>query len=441
MKEKDTYKSIEELYREMLYENEHPVPGNLWSDFVPKLRLREFLRFRPDSFNIYYLAGIIAAAAITISLLATGSSKLDPGPPGADLIINHIFIPDTLQNDKAENTPDAPAAPTAEIKDTVGIKNTDEAGRLNGKNETGTATEGNPVTAKEKIRTTAGIKSLEVNSKFSYEPVISLPPVVNFKAGADEGCAPMSVYFNNLSHNYDSCIWEFDDGGISTEENPVWIFDEEGIYEVKLILFGKDGSRAVKSRRISVYPPPVARFEISAGNPHIPDEQIHFYNYSQNAVNWEWDFGDGNKSSEFEPSHFYDKQGSYTVTLKAISEYGCVDSMILADAFEDNSCYIKFPNAFIPNQGGPTGGYYSRRTDQQEEVFHPVWSGVISYKLSVYSRKGILIFESEDIETGWDGYYRGQKAEPGVYIWKARGLYKNGEAFVKGGDVTLMTRW
>jgi len=438
LKEKGTYKSIEELYREMLHENEHPVPGNLWSDFVPKLRLREFLHFRPGSFNIYYLAGIIAAAAMAISLLAAGNSKQDPGQPGADLIINDIFLPDTIENNIAKDTPDARPAGNSEIKNTVDINNNiDPVGPLTKKTETGTGT----ATPNQRLRTIGSIKTLDVNSKFSYEPVIRPAAVANFKTGATEGCVPLSVYFKNLSHNYDSCIWEFDDGGISTEENPVWVFDEEGIYEVKLILFGKDGSRAVKSQRISVYSPPVARFEISAGNPHIPDEQIHFYNYSQNAVNWEWDFGDGNKSSEFEPSHFYDKQGSYTVKLKAISEYGCVDSMILTDAFEDNSCYIKFPNAFIPNQGGPTGGYYSKRTDQQEEVFHPVWSGVISYKLSIYSRKGMLIFESVDIETGWDGYYRGQKAEPGVYIWKVRGLFKNGEAFIKGGDLTLMTKW
>jgi PKD repeat protein len=280
-----------------------------------------------------------------------------------------------------------------------------------------------------------------LDKKVSLESLAEPAPMANFKSDANLGCVPLSISFKNLSHNYDSCIWEFDDGGISTEVNPVWVYDEAGSYEVRLILFGKEGSKVTARETVNVYPRPVARFEVSEGNPAIPDEEIRFYNYSQNSVAWEWNFGDGNMSDEFEPSHFYEKPGSYSVTLIAISEQGCTDSMVITNAFGHNTCFIKFPNAFVPNEGGPTGGYYSNRSDQQEEVFHPVWSGVTSYNLRIYSRRGILVFETDDIEIGWDGYYKGQKAEPGVYIWKVRGIYKTGEPFVKGGDVTVLPKW
>ena len=39
----------------------------------------------------------------------------------------------------------------------------------------------------------------------------------------------------------------------------------------------------------------------------------------------------------------------------------------------------------MPNDGGPTGGYYSTRTDIQSEVFHPVWSGVTDYNLKIFT--------------------------------------------------------
>jgi phosphoketolase len=42
------------------------------------------------------------------------------------------------------------------------------------------------------------------------------------------------------------------------------------------------------------------------------------------------------------------------------------------------------------------------------------------------------------VNFGWDGYLKGQLCEQGVYIWKVRGTYKNGEPFVKMGDVTLL---
>jgi hypothetical protein len=65
---------------------------------------------------------------------------------------------------------------------------------------------------------------------------------------------------------------------------------------------------------------------------------------------------------------------------------------------------------------------------------------VSDFQLRIFSKKGILIFESNDIYIGWDGYLKGQLCDPGVYIWKVRGTYKNGEPFVKMGDVTLLKR-
>jgi hypothetical protein len=96
------------------------------------------------------------------------------------------------------------------------------------------------------------------------------------------------------------------------------------------------------------------------------------------------------------------------------------------------------PNAFIPNTLGPTGGYYSEKSDEAAQVFHPVSSGVSDYQLKIFSKLGILIFESNDINIGWDGYFRGQMSDLGVYIWKVRGNFRNGEPFIKMGDVTLL---
>jgi hypothetical protein len=48
------------------------------------------------------------------------------------------------------------------------------------------------------------------------------------------------------------------------------------------------------------------------------------------------------------------------------------------------------------------------------------------------------VFESNDVNIGWDGYYKGQFSDPGVYIWKVRGNFINGEPFTLMGDVTLL---
>lgn len=205
-------------------------------------------------------------------------------------------------------------------------------------------------------------------------------------------------------------------------------------------VFGTRGDQASSSYVIKVHPRPVARFEISPPNPIIPDDEIRFLNYSADAVKYRWEFGDGTLSEAIEPYHKYEKYNKYDVRLIAWSAYECSDSMTVINAFSKSGCYIDFPNAFIPNTDGPAGGYYSSKSDEGAQIFHPVTSGVSEFQMRIFSKNGILIFESNDINIGWDGYLKGQLCDPGVYIWKVRGTYKNGEPFVKMGDVTLLKK-
>lgn len=60
---------------------------------------------------------------------------------------------------------------------------------------------------------------------------------------------------------------------------------------------------------------PVADFTYS-GITEAPAE-VNFENNSKKAETYEWDFGDGNTSSEAAPKHRYSNSGNYTVVLKA----------------------------------------------------------------------------------------------------------------------------
>ena len=93
---------------------------------------------------------------------------------------------------------------------------------------------------------------------------------------------------------------------------------------------------------------------------------------------------------------------------------------------------------WTPNPDGPSGGYYTKKSDESAQVFHPNFLGVEEYQLKIFSKMGILIFESNDVNIGWDGYFNGQLSNSGVYIWKVRGKYRNGQPFTMMGDVTLL---
>ena len=58
------------------------------------------------------------------------------------------------------------------------------------------------------------------------------------------------------------------------------------------------------------------QFEVSADN----FLEVSFTNFSQNAISYQWDFGDGNTSSEENPVHVYSAEGTYNVQLTATGE-------------------------------------------------------------------------------------------------------------------------
>jgi PKD repeat protein len=408
---------------------------------MKKLTVREFFRFNPLRFNVYYLGGTLAAIA-TVLVLASLPDKKDHVP--ADEIINQapvsdnreniIIIPDPIHAEKKEAGMTGRGAPAINIS--VPAK---EAASEK-------ATSPGAVSRSEYNKTPA-----RVNEPLKGKELFTRKPDENFKlqertrggeccfeASVTEGCAPLKVIFRNKISETDSCIWTFGDGGSSDKPNPEWIYDVEGEYRVILEVIGHDGTVSSSSSVISVFPKPSARFEIVPDKVAIPEEEVRFQNYSAAAVKYLWNFGDGSTSEQFEPAHRYDKYGNYNVSLKVYSENGCSDSLTVLNAFSGSAYYIEFPNAFIPNTGGPSGGVYSSKSDESAQVFHPSSSGISEYHMKIFSKLGVLIFETNDINIGWDGYFKGQLSNPGVYIWKVRGNFSNGEPFTKMGDVTLL---
>jgi PKD repeat protein len=69
---------------------------------------------------------------------------------------------------------------------------------------------------------------------------------------------------------------------------------------------------------------PEAHFYTDTIKPEVGQE-VFFTNDSHNAVDFEWDFGDGFISNDENPSHIYTGTGTFEVTLTAISRSGLED--------------------------------------------------------------------------------------------------------------------
>jgi PKD repeat protein len=434
MKKGNIYNNIEDLFRKVM-EGPEVKPGEVLSHRVMrKLDLREFMRFNPSRFNIWYMAGMITTAAVAGALIFSSGPRETKKimPDGNKQEKGMVYFRDTVKNTIVKYDSPTINSSAKEGNKQVITKKADLEKRIIIHEEPVSAFTHSPSTGgKVKAGLVGGNSEAQTLSESSLL-------TAGIRASVLSGCVPLHVKFTNSSSDSTITEWRFGDGGTSDRSDPEWIYDIPGQYKVTLIVKDAKGRKAVSAVNINVYPKPQVAFEIIPANPAIPEDEVTFSNLSTGASYYKWYFGDGETSEDNGPVHKYKEYRRYNISLVAISETGCVDSVSLSDAFTDTGCYLRFPNAFTPNTGGPTGGYYTQHTDQANMVFHPVCSGVTGFNLKIFSKQGLLVFESDDIYLGWDGYYKGQLCISGVYVWKARGTFRNGETYVMSGDLTLV---
>lgn len=113
--------------------------------------------------------------------------------------------------------------------------------------------------------------------------------------------------------------------------------------------------------------------------------------------------------------------------IDVTTEWGCKlrDSI---DVFVDMGTVVDVPNAFTPgNNAGP---------NNELKVVH---KGLVTLKsFSIYNRWGIKVFETSDINQGWDGRFNGTLQPMGVYVYMVEAYSRSGKRFYKQGNTTLI---
>ncbi|MCP3929052.1 MAG: PKD domain-containing protein [Bacteroidetes bacterium] len=150
---------------------------------------------------------------------------------------------------------------------------------------------------------------------------IVTPPSANFSVEVTEGCTPFSVAFmDQSSYNAAEWFWTFEGGtpSTSTEQNPIVTYEMPGMFEVSLAVSNAAGTDTyTQASVITVGDVPLTEF-----SEQVQDSVVQFFNSSQNADTYFWDFGDGDNSTESAPTHIYKNDGIYTVQLTATNNCG-----------------------------------------------------------------------------------------------------------------------
>jgi PKD repeat protein len=166
-------------------------------------------------------------------------------------------------------------------------------------------------------------------AKIQSEITVFGKPEAAFDPSLSDGCAPLTVQFENYSpqegYYYE---WNFGDGNTATADHPYHTYQEAGTYQVRLTVTDANGcSQDTSMHRIMVHPAPVAAFDVDQEIVCSYPPEVRLTNRSSDASGFYWDFGDGQVSTLNQPgNHMYADTGTYDIRLIATSKFQCVDT-------------------------------------------------------------------------------------------------------------------
>lgn len=125
-----------------------------------------------------------------------------------------------------------------------------------------------------------------------------------------------------------------------------------------------------------------------------------------------------------DPHAFPVRTTSYTLIVTDPTTL-CKDTAIIK-LIVDPAKKVYIPNAFTPNN------------DSKNDVWRVFTSGVKYFQATVFDRWGEKVFESSDLQHGWDGTFKGAPVQPGIYTYIVNVTYLDGEVIKNQGSLTVL---
>lgn len=230
-----------------------------------------------------------------------------------------------------------------------------------------------------------------------------------------------SFYLSETT-DIDSVYWVFDDEdtgplNYSSSINATHVFSSTGVYYVEVTIYYQGKSAKIKTTIIIADRP----YMSLGGDRYLCDNQSIVISPGDNFFSYLWH----DRSSK--SYVIVDKPGKYWLT---VSDGTCTASDTL-NIMECSELWM--PNAFTPDGDGIN------------DIFYVKGVNINQIEMYIYNIWGELIFESNEINKGWDGTYKGKACKQGVYIYmiklKAEGILSNGGIrSIHKGSVLLLRR-
>ncbi len=158
------------------------------------------------------------------------------------------------------------------------------------------------------------------DSQYIAQVVAAIQPIATFDNTTLSGCATHTVAYTYTGSNESALLWTFPGGNPSTSEepNPIVEYAEQGMYSITLYVSNDYGDdELILQDVVTIDDVPNVDFTFAEAN-----GVVEFTNLTTNGTNPIWDFGDGNTSTDENPTHTYEEVGNYLVTLSSTNDCG-----------------------------------------------------------------------------------------------------------------------
>ncbi len=191
--------------------------------------------------------------------------------------------------------------------------------------------------------------------KISLEQTVKAAPDIDITFDVDTICDQLFVKFTNNSKNANNYYWDFGNGLTSSQFEPSTVYNGLGVYTIQLV--AEDTVCDISdTATITINNDTPKRPTASIDYNYIGCDkkfQVNFNNTSPEVNQFIWDFGDGSKSNDENPTHFFPGTGSYQIMLIA-TDTTCqlADTVFASVTFEDSTIV---PHAEISYKECSTG--------------------------------------------------------------------------------------
>lgn len=222
-------------------------------------------------------------------------------------------------------------------------------------------------------------------------------------------CELTPVHFINQSTGVPplTYLWSFGDEYVSDLQSPFHTYKKIGNYYTSIIVSSSNGCKDTFELPtvVAVQQLPTAGFDVDPKDTSIFYANINLTDYSKNTSACKMLWGDNSSEGDCSGVHTYKEPGVYQI-MQIAENKGCFDTAFASVVIRPDFVFW-LPNAFTPGE-----------SEGLNDIYKPTVVGAHDYRFQIFDRWGLQLFETNNLEEGWNGYIHSQLCQSDVYVYK-----------------------